>query len=143
MTQNSKNKRDVTNFVMHASTIRQMAYLTVQEKGILMTLIAAFMTDGTTPSCDEDRTIRLVFEEWRIRFEEDKEKYDDVSTKRAEAGRRGMQKRWGKHNATDGNDKPDTQNNDEATHETLATNPDDTTAMNENTDNKITHPHGD
>ena len=57
------------------------------------------------PEGEASCAVNIIFNEWRLRYELDKEQYETVRQKRSEAGSKGLTKRWGKTKAAE--DKQD------------------------------------
>ena len=84
--------RDVSNFIMHQSIIRMSSYLSNEDLGKLVRYFFLYAENGQMPEDEQNLTIAVIFNEWRVHFEYDKKRYEAVSQKRREAGR----KRWNK-----------------------------------------------
>ena len=83
---------DARNFIMHQNIIRMSSHLSNEDLGQLVRYFFLYAENGQMPDEEQNLTIAIIFNEWRIQFESDKERYEDVSQKRREAGR----KRWNK-----------------------------------------------
>ena len=83
---------DARNFIMHQNIIRMSSHLNNEDLGQLVRYFFLYAENGQMPDEEQNLTIAIIFNEWRIQFESDKERYEVVSQKRREAGR----KRWDK-----------------------------------------------
>ena len=83
---------DARNFIMHQNIIRMSSHLNDEDLGRLVRYFFLYAESGQTPDEEQNLTIAVIFNEWRIHFEYDKKQYETVSQKRREAGR----KRWNK-----------------------------------------------
>ena len=77
---------------MHQNIIRMSSHLNNEDLGQLVRYFFLYAENGQMPDEEQNLTIAIIFNEWRIQFESDKERYEVVSQKRREAGR----KRWDK-----------------------------------------------
>lgn len=80
-------KRD--GFVLHDSTTLQFAELTDEEVALLMRAMLAYHFEGKE-SDFKDRVLKIVFADFRRRYDNDSEKY----LKRCEKNRANANKRW-------------------------------------------------
>ena len=83
---------DARNFIMHQNIIRMSSHLSNEDLGQLVRYFFLYAENGQMPDEKQNLTMTIIFNEWRIQFESDKERYEAVSQKRREAGR----KRWNK-----------------------------------------------
>ena len=83
---------DARNFIMHQNIIRMSSHLNNEDLGQLVRYFFLYAENGQMPDEEQNLTIAIIFNEWRIQFESDKERYEVASQKRREAGR----KRWDK-----------------------------------------------
>ena len=83
---------DARNFIMHQNIIRMSSHLNDEDLGRLVRYFFLYAESGQMPDEEQNLTIAVIFNEWRIHFEYDKKQYEAVSQKRREAGR----KRWNK-----------------------------------------------
>ena len=83
---------DARNFIMHQNIIRMSSHLSNEDLGQLVRYFFLYAENGQMPDEKQNLTMTIIFNEWRIQFESDKERYEAVSQKRREASR----KRWNK-----------------------------------------------
>ena len=107
---------EAQSFILHESTIRMSSQLKDLQLGRLIRYFYLYATTGQTPDEEKNLAVKIIFDEWRLRYDLDKQQYQTVCRKRSEAGRKGLAKRWDKTDATE--KKLDTENID--THPSLA-----------------------
>lgn len=67
--------------------------LTIEQKGVIFDAILCYQTDNALPEMDEVTTI--VWSVLKQDLDANNEKWDEVKAARSEAGKKGMEKRWG------------------------------------------------
>lgn len=80
-----------TSFIMYKRKKSQIAMLSDSDAGRLFKAIYDYQCDGTRP---EDAMINLLLEDFIVDFTKDDTKYEEVSRKRAEVGKKGAAQRW-------------------------------------------------
>ena len=93
---------ETQSFIIHESTIRMSSLLSDEELGRLIRYFYMYSGSGQAPEDEPSLAVTIIFNEWRLRYELDKEQYETVRQKRSEAGSKGVAKRWGKTRAADG-----------------------------------------
>ena len=92
---NSENQ----SFIIHESTIRMSSLLSDEELGRLIRKFYLYSGQGEVPDEEPNLAVAIIFNEWRLQFEYDKQHYTSACQKRSEAGRKGMANRWQKSDA--------------------------------------------
>ena len=87
------------SFIIHESTIRMSSLLSDEELGRLIRQFYLYAGQGEVPAEESNLAVAIIFNEWRLQFEYDKQQYTSVCQKRSEAGRKGLAKRWQKAEA--------------------------------------------
>ena len=87
------------SFIIHESTIRMSSLLSDEELGRLIRQFYLYAGQGEVPDEEPNLAVAIIFNEWRLQFEYDKQQYTSVCQKRSEAGRKGLAKRWQKAEA--------------------------------------------
>ena len=98
--QASHTYKENYSFIIHESTIRMSSLLTAEQLGRLYQHIHSYVSGDPTPCEETDVAVNIIFNEWRIRYEADKEAYEHTRQQRSKAGRKGMEKRWKKQQET-------------------------------------------
>ena len=88
------------SFIIHESTIRMSSLLSDEELGRLIRQFYLYAGQGEAPDEEPNLAVAIIFNEWRLQFEYDKQQYASACQKRSEAGRKGLAKRWQKTDAT-------------------------------------------
>ena len=88
------------SFIIHESTIRMSSLLSDEELGRLIRQFYLYAGQGEVPDEEPNLAVAIIFNEWRLQFDYDKEQYASACQKRSEAGRKGLAKRWQKTDAT-------------------------------------------
>ncbi len=84
------------SFIIHESTIRMSSLLSNEELGRLIRQFYLYAGQGEVPDEEPNLAVAIIFNEWRLQFDYDKEQYASACQKRSEAGRKGLAKRWQK-----------------------------------------------
>ncbi len=84
------------SFVMYASWEKAISKMTNEQAGQLLKAIYEYQSNPN--ACPEDMGVSFVFEIIKEKMDEDSAKYQKACDSRAEAGRKGNEKRWGKEN---------------------------------------------
>ncbi len=92
---------DKKSFVMYMSWEKSVEKMTNEQAGQLLKAIYEYQSNPD--ACPENDGAALVFEIIKEKMDEDNAKYQKTCDSRAEAGRKGNEKRWTKENATDSN----------------------------------------
>ena len=87
------------SFIIHESTIRMSSLLSDEELGRLIRQFYLYAGQGEVPDEEPNLAVAIIFNEWRLQFEYDKQQYTSACQKRSEAGRKGLAKRWQKSGA--------------------------------------------
>ena len=87
------------SFIIHESTIRMSSLLSDEELGRLIRQFYLYAGQGEMPDEEPNLAVAIIFNEWRLQFEHDKQQYASACQKRSEAGRRGQANRWQKSGA--------------------------------------------
>ena len=87
------------SFIIHESTIRMSSLLSDEELGRLIRKFYLYSGQGEVPDEEPNFAVAIIFNEWRLQFEYDKQHYTSACQKRSEAGRKGMANRWQKSDA--------------------------------------------
>ena len=87
------------SFIIHESTIRMSSLLSDEELGRLIRQFYLYAGQGEVPAEESNLAVAIIFNEWRLQFEYDKQQYTSACQKRSEAGRKGLAKRWQKAEA--------------------------------------------
>ena len=87
------------SFIIHESTIRMSSLLSDEELGRLIRQFYLYAGQGEVPAEEPNLAVAIIFNEWRLQFEYDKQQYASARQKRSEAGRKGLAKRWQKSGA--------------------------------------------
>ena len=87
------------SFIIHESTIRMSSLLSDEELGRLIRQFYLYAGQGEVPDEEPNLAVAIIFNEWRLQFEYDKEQYASACQKRSEAGRKGLANRWQKSGA--------------------------------------------
>ncbi len=74
--------------------------LSDEELGRLIRQFYLYAGQGEVPDEEPNLAVAIIFNEWRLQFEYDKQQYASACQKRSEAGRKGMANRWQKTGAT-------------------------------------------
>jgi hypothetical protein len=112
--QQTNANHETRNFIMHENIIRMSSQLTDTELAKLIRYIYLYVENGQMPEGETSCAVNIIFNEWRLRYETDKERYETVSQKRREAGRKGINKRWNKNKSKTeemGDDTAETKDN--------------------------------
>ena len=86
-------------FIIHESTIRMSSLLSDEELGRLIRQFYLYAGQGEVPDEEPNLAVAIIFNEWRLQFEYDKQQYASACQKRSEAGRKDLAKRWQKTGA--------------------------------------------
>jgi hypothetical protein len=84
------------SFIIHESTIRMSSLLSDEELGRLIRQFYLYAGQGEVPDEEPNLAVAIIFNEWRLQFEYDKQQYASARQKRSEAGRKGLANRWQK-----------------------------------------------
>ena len=84
------------SFIIHESTIRMSSLLSDEELGRLIRQFYLYAGQGEVPDEEPNLAVAIIFNEWRLQFDYDKEQYASACQKRSEAGRKGLANRWQK-----------------------------------------------
>ena len=84
------------SFIIHESTIRMSSLLSDEELGRLIRQFYLYAGQGEMPDEEPNLAVAIIFNEWRLQFEYDKQQYASARQKRSEAGRKGLANRWQK-----------------------------------------------
>ena len=87
------------SFIIHESTIRMSSLLSDEELGRLIRQFYLYAGQGEVPDEELNLAVAIIFNEWRLQFDYDKEQYASARQKRIEAGRKGLANRWQKTGA--------------------------------------------
>ena len=87
------------SFIIHESTIRMSSLLSDEELGRLIRQFYLYAGQGEVPAEESNLAVAIIFNEWRLQFEYDKQQYASARQKRIEAGRKGLANRWQKSGA--------------------------------------------
>ena len=87
------------SFIIHESTIRMSSLLSDEELGRLIRQFYLYAGQGEVPAEESNLAVAIIFNEWRLQFEYDKQQYASARQKRSEAGRKGLANRWQKSGA--------------------------------------------
>ena len=87
------------SFIIHESTIRMSSLLSDEELGRLIRQFYLYAGQGEMPDEEPNLAVAIIFNEWRLQFEYDKQQYASARQKRSEAGRKGLANRWQKAEA--------------------------------------------
>ncbi len=87
---------DKKSFVMYMSWAKAISKMTDEQAGQLLKAVYEYQTNPD--ACPEDAGADLVFEIVKERLDEDNMKYQKTCDSRAEAGRKGNEKRWANNN---------------------------------------------
>ena len=101
------------SFIIHESTIRMSSLLSDEELGRLIRQFYLYAGQGEVPDEEPNLAVTIIFNEWRLQFEYDKEQYASACQKRSEAGRKGLAKRWQKTDAPVNNLSIDNDNDND------------------------------
>lgn len=80
-------------FVLYVDMRERLAQLHDDEAGILFKAILDYAADRK-PLCTDNRLLEYAFSEIKQQLDRDAMKYDEIRSKRAEAGAEGARKRW-------------------------------------------------
>ena len=86
-------------FIIHESTIRMSSLLSDEELGRLIRKFYLYAEQGEAPDEEPNLAVAIIFNEWRLQFDYDKQQYSSACQKRSDAGRKGMANRWQKSDA--------------------------------------------
>ncbi|MBO4849662.1 MAG: hypothetical protein J5529_02035 [Prevotella sp.] len=122
--QQTNANHETRNFIMHENIIRMSSQLTDTELAKLIRYIYLYVENGQMPEGETSCAVNIIFNEWRLRYEADKERYETVSQKRRETGRKGINKRWNKNESrTEDMDDHTAETKDNATMTPVAEKP--------------------
>ena len=115
--QQANANRETRNFIIHENIMRMSSQLDNEELARFFRHVYRYVESGQMPEEEPSCAVNIIFNEWRLRYEADKERYEEVSQKRREAGRKGVNKRWNKNGSTaqDTGDSVDEENAPTAT----------------------------
>ncbi len=85
---------EMQSFIIHESTIRMSAQLNDQQLGRLIRHFYLYISTGQTPDAEKNLAVSIIFNEWRLRYDIDKQQYATVCQKRSVAARKGLARRW-------------------------------------------------
>ena len=85
---------ETQSFIVHESTIRMSSLLSDEELGRLIRHFYLYTENGLTPDDEPNLAVTIIFNEWLLRYQSDKEQYETVRQQKSEAGRKSMAKRW-------------------------------------------------
>ncbi len=91
------NKRETKSFIMHENIIRMSSQLSNEDLAKLIRQIYQYIENGQTPAEQPNLALTIIFKEWQLQYEKDKEQYEHVCKCRKEAS----QKRWKKTNTVE------------------------------------------
>lgn len=84
------------SIILYANKLEPLEDLTLEERGIILTAIMAYMTGKEAP--EMDRTVRMAWRYIDAQLKLDSEKYEDtIRAARSEAGKKGAAARWGQN----------------------------------------------
>lgn len=75
------------SFVLYAGYIENIELLSMEQRGVLITALMKYVSDQDPP--DMDSATKMAFSFIRSRIDKDQRKYEEVCSKRAEAGKMG------------------------------------------------------
>ena len=85
---------ETQSFIVHESTIRMSSLLSDEELGRLIRHFYLYTENGLTPDDEPNLAVTIIFNEWLLRYQSDKEQYETVRQQKSEAGRKSVAKRW-------------------------------------------------
>ena len=85
---------ETQSFIVHESTIRMSSLLSDEELGRLIRHFYLYTENEQTPDDEPNLAVTIIFNEWLLRYQSDKEQYETVRQQKSEAGRKSMAKRW-------------------------------------------------
>ena len=85
---------ETQSFIIHESTIRMSSLLSDEELGRLIRHFYLYTENGLTPDDEPNLAVTIIFNEWLLRYQSDKEQYETVRQQKSEAGRKSVAKRW-------------------------------------------------
>ena len=91
-----------SSFILLLEHIHTMEELTDEEFGQFVRAYAAYVETGAEPEFS-DRSMRMMWKTVKAFDKMNTQKYSSTSEARQEAGRKGAQKRWNRHNANSKN----------------------------------------
>lgn len=81
--------------ILYANKLEPLEDLTIEERGIILTAIMAYMVGGEVP--EMDRTVKMAWRYIDAQLKLDSEKYEEtIRAARSESGKKGAAARWGK-----------------------------------------------
>ena len=75
------------SFVLYAEYLENIELLSMEQRGVLITALMKYVSDQDPP--DMDSATKMAFSFIRSRIDKDQRKYEEVCSKRAEAGKMG------------------------------------------------------
>ena len=118
--QQKNSDSEYQSFIIHENIIRMSSLLSDEQLGQLLRQLYLYAGQGEVPDEESDVALTMIFNEWRLQFEYDKEHYEHVRQKRSEAGRKGLAKRWQKSDATKDHHSIDDGDDDTMAEENMA-----------------------
>ena len=85
---------ETQSFIIHESTIRMSSLLSDEELGRLIRHFYLYTENGLTPDDEPNLAVTIIFNEWMLRYQSDKEQYETVRQQKSAAGRKSVAKRW-------------------------------------------------
>jgi len=85
---------ETQSFIVHESTIRMSSLLSDEELGRLIRHFYLYTENEQTPDDEPNLAVTIIFNEWMLRYQSDKEQYETVRQQKSEAGRKSVAKRW-------------------------------------------------
>lgn len=100
--------KDKTSFVLYTSFYDALQDLPLDRKGMLLDLIFNYEIHGNTAAFEEHfkdlpNDVKMAFRFIKGQLDKDQEKWRDVCSKRADAGKKSASVRWGKQPSTKDN----------------------------------------
>lgn len=100
--------KDKTSFVLYTSFYEALSDLPLDRKGMLLDLIFKYEIHGDTDEfekhfADLPNDVKMAFRFIKGQLDKDQERWREVCSKRAEAGRKGADAKWGKQDITNDN----------------------------------------
>ena len=69
---------ETQSFIVHESTIRMSSLLSDEELGRLIRHFYLYTENGLTPDDEPNLAVTIIFNEWMLRYQSDKEQYETV-----------------------------------------------------------------
>ena len=78
--QQANANRETRNFIIHENIMCMSSQLDNEELARFFRHVYRYVESGQLPEEEQSCAVNIIFNEWRLRYEADKERYEEVSS---------------------------------------------------------------